>query len=81
MIPFPVGDAGKFAECTLSTLRSTGCAKSGDSFAVRGAVARCTVARLMRRMGLQGAVRGQRRVKTVRRCRPAPAGSLRGASA
>ena len=49
--------------CARRTSRSTACARSGGSCGAKAiAVARCTVARLMRQMGLQGVVRG----KTVR---------------
>ena len=54
------------------TSRSTGSAKSGGSSGARTIeVARCTVARLMRQMGLKGAVRGKS-VKTTIIDRSAP---------
>ena len=52
--------------------RSTVCARSGGSCVREGEdVARCTVARLMRGMGLQGVIRG-RRVKTTISDKAAP---------
>src|SRR3978361_357702 len=52
------------------TSASTACTRSAGSAVARGsAAARCTVARLMRAMGLRGVVRG----KTVRTTVPDPA--------
>ena len=51
--------------CATRTSASTACARSGGSSGARErSVARCTVARLMRRMGLHGVVRG-REVRTT----------------
>ena len=50
----------------MRTSRSTACARSGGSCGARGIdVARCTVARLMKKMALQGVIRGGRVRTTV----------------
>ena len=59
------GCAGRSAGCTTSTSGVYGVRKVWRQLRREGVtVARCTVARLMRRLGLQGAVRG-RRAKTT----------------
>ena len=53
-------EAGDRAASSRRTSRSMACARSGGSCSARGFdVARCTVARLMRGMGLQGVIRGK----------------------
>ena len=52
--------ASRFSACGTSIIRSTGRARCGGSCGARGIrVARCTVRRLMRALGLRGAVRGR----------------------